>query len=75
MVDIRQLLAVVLGVLFGLVLLAAPRAALKLSVLSGPQGRRRDGEWGADDPVPAWLVWVVRALGLACLGVAAFIAV
>jgi len=73
MVDIRQLLAVVLGAVLGLVLLLAPRAALRLSVFVGPQRRRR-GEYGSDDPIPALWVWVTRGLGVACLGVAAVIA-
>lgn len=74
MVDVRQWLAVGLGVLFGLFLLAAPRAALKLSVLSGQGQRRRRGEYGSDQALPDAWVWATRALGLVCLGVAAFIA-
>jgi hypothetical protein len=73
MVDVRQWLAVGLGVLFGLFLLVAPRAALKLSVLTGGPQRRRD-DYGADDSVPGRWVWGARALGLVCLGVAAYIA-
>lgn len=74
MVDVRQWLAVALGVLFGAFLIAAPRAALKLSVLSRPGQRRRRGEYGADDGLPDWLVWATRGVGLVCLGVAAVIA-
>ena len=74
MVDIRQWLAVGLGALLGCFLLVAPRAAVKLSVLSGAGQRRRRGEYGADDAVPDWLVWAARGLGLVCLGVAAVIA-
>ncbi|MDS0261382.1 hypothetical protein NDI56_18430 [Haloarcula sp. S1CR25-12] len=73
MVDIRQLLAVVLGALLGLGLVLAPRAALRLSVFVGPQRRRR-GEYGSDDPIPALWVWATRGLGVVCLGVAAAIA-
>ncbi|WP_324664696.1 hypothetical protein [Haloarcula sediminis] len=73
MVDIRQLLAVGLGALFGLFLLVAPRAALKLSVVSGGPRRRR-GEYGSDDAIPDRWVWATRAVGVACLAVAAYIA-
>jgi len=74
MADVRQWLAVGLGVLFGVFLLAAPRVALKLSVLSGPGGRRRRGEYGSDAPISEWWVWATRGLGVLCLGVAAVIA-
>ena len=74
MVDIRQWLAVGLGALFGLFLLLAPRAALKLSVVTGGPQRRRD-DYGADDALPNWWVWATRAIGVACLAVAAYIAV
>ncbi|MBX0288355.1 hypothetical protein [Haloarcula salinisoli] len=74
MVDVRQWLAVGLGVLLGVFLLVAPRAALKLSVLSGTGQRRRRGEYGSDAPVSEWWVWATRGLGVVCLGVAAVIA-
>ncbi len=74
MVDVRQWLAVGLGVLLGLFLLAAPRAAIKLSVLGGPGQRRRRGEYGNDAPISRWWVWATRGVGVVCLGVAAFIA-
>lgn len=73
MPGIRELLAVVLGALLGVVLVAAPRAALRLSVFLGPQRRRR-GDYGTDDDIPDTWAWVVRVLGLACIAVAAFIA-
>jgi hypothetical protein len=72
MVDVRDLLAVVLGAVLGIVLLVAPRAAVRLSVAGGPQNRR--GEYGADGELAPKYVWLVRALGLACLGIAGFIA-
>lgn len=77
MVGVRELLAVGLGVLLGIALLAKPREMLLLSVFVGPtQRRRRGGEYGsdADDPFGAWAPWFVRAVGLACLLVAAYIA-
>ncbi|AEN05323.1 hypothetical protein [Halolamina sp.] len=71
MADVRDLLAVGLGLLLGLVLLAAPRAAFHLSVAGGPQNRR--GEYGADGDVPARYRWLIRALGLVCLVIAGVI--
>jgi len=72
MADGRDLLAVGLGALLGLVLLVAPRTAFRLSVAGGPQNRR--GEYGADGEVPVRYLWLIRALGLACLAVAGYIA-
>lgn len=74
MVDIRQWLAVGLGVVFGLGLVVAPRVALRLSVVTRPGQRRRRGEYGSDDPLPEGWVWATRALGVACLAVAVGIA-
>jgi hypothetical protein len=73
MSGLRELLAVVLGVLFGLLLIVAPRTALQLSVFVGPHRRRR-GDYGSDQTIPDRWAWVVRAVGVACLAVAALIA-
>ncbi len=73
MPGIRELLAVVLGILLGVVLVAAPRTALRLSVFLGPQRRRR-GDYGIDNDIHDMWAWIVRALGVACIAVAAFIA-
>ena len=72
MTDVRDFLAIGLGALIGLVLLAAPRVAFQLSVAGGPRNRR--GEYGSDGEVPGQYVWLIRALGLACLGIAGYIA-
>jgi hypothetical protein len=72
MSGLRELLAVVLGGLLGVALLAAPRTALRLSVFVGPSRRRR-GDYGTDQPVADHWAWGVRALGLACLAIAAVI--
>jgi len=72
--PVRELLAVVLGALLGVALLVAPRTALQLSVVMGPTRRRR-GEYGSEAPIPDWWILAVRGLGLASLGVAAFVAV
>lgn len=76
MPGIRELLAVVLGVLLGVALVAAPRVMLRASVFIGPTRRRRhDGPYGEDELSVSdrWL-WVVRALGVACIAVAGVIA-
>lgn len=74
MLGVRELLAVALGVLFGIGLLVAPRTAVKLSVLGGQGQRRRRGEYGNDEPVADWWVWIARAVGVACLASAVYIA-
>jgi hypothetical protein len=77
MVGVRELLAVGLGALLGVALLAKPRAMLLLSVFVGPTRRRRQGgEYGSDgdDPFGAWAPWFVRAAGFVCLLVAGYIA-
>ncbi|MCD2198636.1 MULTISPECIES: hypothetical protein [unclassified Halobacterium] len=73
MAEFRELLAVVLGAALGLAMILAPRAALRLSVFMGPNRRRR-GDYGTDEAIPDWWAWLVRALGVVCLGVAALIA-
>lgn len=70
----RELLAVVLGVALGAGLVAAPRTALRLSVFAGGHRGRR-GEYGVDGAIPDTWARIVRALGLACIAVAAFVAV
>ncbi|WP_336035136.1 hypothetical protein [Halobacterium yunchengense] len=76
MPGVRELLAVVLGAALGLALVAKPREMLLLSVFVGPNRRRRhDGRYGSDDhPFGDWAPRLVRALGVACLAVAGFIA-
>ncbi|NHX35194.1 MULTISPECIES: hypothetical protein [Halolamina] len=69
---IRELLAVGLGAVLGIVLLVAPGTAIRLSVFGGPTRRRR-GDYGTDEPVPDQWRWLARALGLACLAIAAWI--
>lgn len=72
MADVRDALAVVLGIALGVVLIVAPRTVIRLSVLGGQ--RRRRGEYGSDGDLPDWWAWVARALGVACLAVAAVVA-
>jgi hypothetical protein len=75
MPGVRELLAVVLGVLLGVVLIAAPQTALRLSVFVGPNRRRR-GDYGTDkhDPLSDEWIWLIRGLGVACLLIALFLA-
>ena len=73
MPGVRELLAVILGVLLGIVLVAAPQTALRLSVFVGPNRRRR-GDYGTDETISNKWTWVVRALGVVCLAIAAFMA-
>jgi hypothetical protein len=75
MPGIRELLAVILGVLFGIILIVAPRVALQLSIFVGPKRRRR-GDYGSDNHESfsdQW-AWLIRGLGVACLVSALFIA-
>ncbi|MFB6267070.1 MAG: hypothetical protein ABEI31_05365 [Halodesulfurarchaeum sp.] len=72
MPAIRDLLAVILGVAFGIALIAAPRTVLRLSVFIGPNRRRR-GDYGTDGAIPDRWTWVARGLGVLCLALAAFI--
>ncbi|WP_232700527.1 hypothetical protein [Halobacterium wangiae] len=74
MAGVRELLAVALGVVLGVGLLAAPKAAIRLSVFMGPHRRRRHGEYGGEDDIPTTWVYVVRALGVACIAIAGVIA-
>ena len=48
MPGVRELLAVVLGILLGVVLITVPQTALRLSVFVGPNRRRR-GDYGTDN--------------------------
>jgi hypothetical protein len=75
MPGIRELLAVTLGVLLGIILIVAPRAALQLSIFVGPDRRRR-GDYGTDkhESFSDQWTWLIRGLGVACLMIALFIA-
>jgi hypothetical protein len=75
MPGIREPLAVILGVLFGIVLIRRPRVARQLSIFVGPNRRRR-GDYGTDESESfsgEW-TWLIRGLGIACLAGALFIA-
>jgi hypothetical protein len=73
MPGIREFLAIVLGILLGVTLIAAPRTALQLSVFIGPNRRHR-GDYGADNAIPDRWTWGARGLGVVCLAIAVFIA-
>ena len=72
--PVRDLLAVGLGAVLGLVMLVYPQLLIRLHTLGrqprtpGPAGPAD----GAAETDAKWL-WLVRLLGVACLGVAAVI--
>ncbi|WP_168219927.1 hypothetical protein [Salarchaeum sp. JOR-1] len=73
MAGLRELLAVVLGVALGVLLLAYPRAFIRIQTL-GRVPRDRHGHYGSDDPSSTW-VRVVQLLGAACLLAAGYVGV
>ena len=72
MSGIRELLTIVLGVVLGIVLLTAPRVALRLSVVVGPSRRHR-GDYGTDASVSNQWIWIIRGLGVVCISIATYI--
>lgn len=70
--DARTTLAVGLGAALGLLCLARPDVVLRLSVL-GTSSPGRTGPYG-DAEAGSTRLWIVRALGAACLAVAASLA-
>ncbi|MFB6079164.1 MAG: hypothetical protein ABEJ80_09315 [Halarchaeum sp.] len=69
--DARTALAVVLGTLLGLLCVARPDVALRLSVVGVPIPDRHgpDGEGG----VSTRMRWLVRVVGAACLLVSGYL--
>jgi len=68
--DARTALAVVLGTLLGLLCLARPDVALRLSVVGVPIPDRH----GPDgDGVSTRMRWLVRVVGAACLLVSGYL--
>lgn len=74
MAGLRQVLAVGLGLVLGVLCVAFPQAVIRLQTAGRVQGSRR-GPYGEDGEFPATWTWVVRALGVACLAVAGYVAV
>ncbi len=74
MPGVRELLAVVLGILLGVVLITVPQTALRLSVFVGPNRRRR-GDYGTDnhDLLSDQWTLLIRGFGVVCLAIALFI--
>jgi len=66
MVDVRTLLAAVLGVLIGAVCLVAPDAVVRVHT-AGRHPTDGRGEYGVDGAVPTRWRRVVQALGVGCL--------
>jgi hypothetical protein len=76
MYTFRELLAVALAAVLGLVLVAKPNAALRLQWFTFDTSSGRHGEWGNPDEEREfdgkWL-WLVRAIGVVVLAVGAAI--
>ncbi|MFC7166619.1 hypothetical protein [Halospeciosus flavus] len=70
--DLRSLLAVVLGAALGVLCLAYPEGIVRVQLVGRSQRRR--GPYGEDE-FPQWMIHLVRVAGVALLGVAVFIAV
>jgi len=68
--PVRDLLAVVLGVLLGLVMIAYPQLIVQVHTVG--RRPRTPGPAGPDETDAKWL-WLVRLLGVACLGVGAVV--
>ncbi|WP_338741373.1 hypothetical protein [Haloplanus salilacus] len=66
MVDVRTLLAAVLGVLVGVVCLVAPDAVVRVHT-AGRRPHDGRGEYGANGAAPTRWRRVVQALGVGCL--------
>ncbi|WP_435196065.1 hypothetical protein [Natronomonas sp. EA1] len=69
--DLRTLLAAVLGIGFGLVLIAAPEAVIRVQTAGRLPSDRR-GEYGTDGTAPATWLWLLRVLGVAVLALGAY---
>lgn len=75
MAGVRELLAIALGALLGVLCITAPGAVFKLSVLGGASPTRNPGgEYGSDAEPSNRALLLVRALGVACLAIAAVVA-
>ncbi|MGB9986649.1 hypothetical protein [Salarchaeum japonicum] len=72
MAGIRELLAVALGVVLGVLLLVYPQAFIRIQTL-GRVPHDRHGHYGSDDAPSGW-VRVVQLIGAACLLVAGYVA-
>jgi hypothetical protein len=69
--PVRDLLAVGLGAALGLVMIAFPQLVVQMHTLG--RQPRTPGPAGGDSDVDGKWLWVVRALGVGCLGIAAVI--
>lgn len=73
MAGLREILAVVLGVVLGALLLAYPRVFIRIQTLGRlPHDHR--GRYGESDERTTW-VRLVQALGALCLLGAAYVAI
>lgn len=70
--DVRSLLAAVLGVGIGLLLVAAPEALVRVHTVGRVPGQR-GGEYGTDDALSARTRRLVQLLGVACVAVGLYV--
>lgn len=70
--DVRSLLAAVLGVAIGLLLVAAPEALVRVHAVGRVPGQRK-GEYGTDDALSARTRRLVQLLGVACVAVGLYV--
>jgi hypothetical protein len=69
--PVRDLLAVGLGAVLGLVMIAFPQVVVRMHLLG--RQPRTPGPAGGDADVDTKWLWLVRGLGVACLGVAGIV--
>jgi len=76
MYTLRELLAIGLAAMLGVVLVVAPRPVIRLQLAWMDPTSGRHGEWGDGDgrELQTWWVWAARAVGLAILAVGGFVA-
>ncbi len=74
MVDVRSALAATLAIGIGLVAVVAPGAVVRLQFAAYGPTTGRHGEYGGEREIDDRLRWLVRAVGVAVLGVGVYLA-
>jgi ABC-type hemin transport system ATPase subunit len=69
--TLRQALAAVLAVVLGAVLVAYPDALVRVHTL-GRLPHDRGGSYGEDATVATHWQWLIRAVGVVCVGLGVF---
>lgn len=70
--DLRSVLAAVLGVGLGVLLVVAPEALVRVHTVGRVPGQR-GGEYGADDALSERTRRLVQLLGVACVAVGLYV--